>query len=428
MFTLFIFSFRLLRKWTRKESAFFRNFPIEFSFLSLKIVFFPNVSPCGFVRGKRALFPLTKPQGETLGKKRFSKLCFYIEGMPPRHVNCALCNVFSPISPQYFCSIYFNFSSSVIPERLCLGNSCWSALSGDFSCSSCLHVREREREKGGGGAHITQQREPRSKQLLHPICSVICKFIDKIGKALKQGIWGLEGNVEKDKSKRWAMQTQSSTKHWTQSSTVPHELVLSRSRTRLPSLWPFSALPHFLHLRGFFAAFVASRRGMSNSFPSGPKAPASYVGPSRSTAASSFLAFFCFLFFRCILDSSLVAFSAFRTRSLSAADMAASICGPGTYPSRSNNLFTKMWPSLNILTAMAAAKKTTDGLLNFVFGAIAQIVECRASLLFCVNPLEQRLSDEGLGSTLNDFRKPLPWDTPVKPVYRAGAKRNAQFK
>ena len=30
--------------------------------------FFPNVSPCGFVRGKKAFFPLTKPQGETLGK------------------------------------------------------------------------------------------------------------------------------------------------------------------------------------------------------------------------------------------------------------------------------------------------------------------------------------------------------------------------
>ena len=188
---------------------------------------------------------------------------------------------------------------------------------------------------------------------------------------------------------------------WTQSSTVPHELVLSRSRTGCPRFWPFSALPHFLHLRGFFAAFVASRRGMSNRFPSGPKAPASYVGPSRSTAASSFLAFFCFLFFRCILDSSLVAFSAFRTHS-SAADMAASICDPGTYPSRSNNLFTKVWPSLNIPTAMAAAKKTTDGLLNFVFGAIAQIVECRASLLFCVNPLDQRLrrdSDNSFSKT-----------------------------
>ena len=33
---------------------------------------FPNVSPCSFVRGERALSPPTKPQGETLGKKRFS--------------------------------------------------------------------------------------------------------------------------------------------------------------------------------------------------------------------------------------------------------------------------------------------------------------------------------------------------------------------
>ena len=34
--------------------------------------FFPNASPCGFVRGKkRFFFPLTKPQGETLGKNDF---------------------------------------------------------------------------------------------------------------------------------------------------------------------------------------------------------------------------------------------------------------------------------------------------------------------------------------------------------------------
>ena len=40
-------------------------------FLSLKIVFFLTFRLAASSEGKRALFPLTKPQGETLGKKRF---------------------------------------------------------------------------------------------------------------------------------------------------------------------------------------------------------------------------------------------------------------------------------------------------------------------------------------------------------------------
>ena len=43
---------------------------MEFLFFVTENRFFPNVSPCGFVRGKRALFPLTGGGGGGSGIKK----------------------------------------------------------------------------------------------------------------------------------------------------------------------------------------------------------------------------------------------------------------------------------------------------------------------------------------------------------------------
>ena len=51
---------------------------------------------------------------------------------------------------------------------------------------------------------------------------------------------------------------------------------------------------------------------------------------------------------------------------------------------------------------------------------------CKRRFIFSDRNLDRTPLPLAAGS--NDFRKPLPWDTPVKPVYRAGAERNAQFK